>query len=504
MSKKPNILVVMTDQQRGDSVYPYNRAITPNIERFAKEGVTFSNAYTVAPHCCPSRATFFSGLYPSQHGVWDNVQVGNTKSKSLYEGVKLFSEDLAQNGYRMFYSGKWHVSAIEEPTDRGFEVERVPASKKHTDTVYRHTRPSSYEWDRYEQVPDNSVRNEGEIIRKGYYKYTHYGISENPFNDGKVMEDAIDIIKNRNKIYRDTCGDNGKSDENPWFQYVGLVGPHDPYFVPQRFLDMYKDVNIELPESFNDKMLDKPGLYRKTRDRFDQLTKEEHINAIKHYLAFCSYEDYVFGNILQALDESGDKDNTIVIYMSDHGDYMAEHGLWCKGLPCFKGAYHIPAIVRWPKGIQEPNRIVEDFITLADFAPTFLEVAGIEYSREMAGYSLMPYLLNKENKNIQNELYTQSNGNELYGIQRSVKTKDYKYVYNGFDYDEFYDLRKDPDETNNVIEQYKDSDELRQMAFLLWKHVKDTEDVCINPYILVALAAYGPGVIYEDIERRDK
>lgn len=91
---QPNILIFMTDQQRAKSIYPFSEAITPNIDRFCHEGITFTNAHTVSPHCCPSRASFFSGLYPSGHGVWNNIGVANTLSKGLYDGVRLFSEDL--------------------------------------------------------------------------------------------------------------------------------------------------------------------------------------------------------------------------------------------------------------------------------------------------------------------------------------------------------------------------------------------------------------------------
>ena len=86
-----------------------------NVARFRQEGLTFAETYCPSPHCCPSRATFFSGLFPSQHGVWNNVDVGNTLSRGLSDGVRLWPEDLREAGYRLFYSGKWHVSAEETP-----------------------------------------------------------------------------------------------------------------------------------------------------------------------------------------------------------------------------------------------------------------------------------------------------------------------------------------------------------------------------------------------------
>ncbi|MFI3214911.1 MAG: sulfatase-like hydrolase/transferase [Eubacteriales bacterium] len=427
--KKPNILVFMTDQQRGDSVYPTERAISPNVTKFAKEGVTFSNAHTISPHCCPSRATFFSGLYPSEHGVWNNVEVGNTLSKGLYEGIKLFSEDLQENGYRTYFSGKWHVSAVENPLHRGFNAYRVdmvsvPHTKYDGDMTYQ--LPIQYEWNDYKNYQYVAERKLGQILRNGYGTYTHYG-EENPKHDEDIIFDAIDIIRNRKNVDKE-LGIHAECENNPWFQYVGPVGPHDPYFVPEEYLEKYKDVEIKLPDNFADTLQNRPGLYRKTRDKFEQLTQEEHIEAMRHYLAYCTYEDNLFGKVMEALEESGEADNTLVVYLSDHGDYMGEHGLWCKGLPCFESAYHIPAICRWKDGIVNSDRIVDDFITLADFAPTFLEVANITADRKFTGHSLVSYLKDNEPEFIQDAFFTQSNGNELYGIQRSIRTKEWKYV----------------------------------------------------------------------------
>lgn len=477
---KPNILIFMTDQQRGDTIPPNGKAKTPNLDRFYKDGLIFPHAYTVSPHCCPSRATFFSGLYPSQHGVWNNVNVGNALSRGPYEGVRLWSEDLRDAGYDLYFHGKWHVSDLEQPTDRGFMTSGGSPEKK----PYKHTRPRPYEWERYERQYCGEARSEGEIVRKGYPPYFHYGVKDNPFNDEGVVKEAIDAIMSRPK-------------GSPWCRYVGTLGPHDPYFVPQKYLDMYKLEDIQLPESYEDRMKDKPALYRKTRDRFDQLDEHEHKEAIRHYLAFCTYEDALFGELLDALEQSGEANHTLVVYVSDHGDYMAEHGLWCKGLPCFRGAYHIPLAMRWPDGLIDGGRVEEAYVTLADVAPTFLELAGIASERSFAGESLVPFIRNRPPKNWRDAVFTQSNGNELYGIQRSVMTKEWKFVYNGFDYEELYDLRQDPGETRNLFGDPKYDGIVRDLSKRIWSFARSVDDVCINPYIMVALAPYGPGVAYE-------
>ena len=115
----PNILIFMTDHQRGDTVLPGHPAIVPNVTNLARGGITFSETFCPAPHCCPARATFHSGLYPTRSGVWNNVCNDQRLSAGLKPGLTLWSEDLKEAGYRLVWSGKWHVSIEESPKDRG-------------------------------------------------------------------------------------------------------------------------------------------------------------------------------------------------------------------------------------------------------------------------------------------------------------------------------------------------------------------------------------------------
>ncbi len=181
-----------------------------------------------------------------------------------------------------------------------------------------------------------------------------------------------------------------------------------------------------------------------------------------------------------------------MLFCSDHGDYAGEHGLRCKGLPCFRGAYHVPAIVRWPGMRAQAGAIVDELVSLADFGPTFLEGADIAVDRMFTGRSLMPFLRGEKPDEWRSEVYTQSNGNELYGIQRSVFSNDWKLVYNGFDFDELYDVNGDLYELRNEIDNPAHAGRVRELYRLLWRFAAEHGDTCINPYIMVALARYGP------------
>jgi len=326
-------------------------------------------------------------------------------------------------------------------------------------------------------------RRESEIQRPGYTEYIHYGIKDDNFNDRPVVDAAL---KKLDEI----------PDDAPFFLFVGVAGPHSPYIVGQEFLDLYDINDIRLPESFTDIMQDKPAMYRRMRGRFDQLTPEEHCECLRHYYAYCTFEDYLFGLLLDKLENRGLLNNTVVVYNSDHGDYASAHGLWEKGLPCFKEAYHINSVIGYG-GVRVRRRMSDALISLADYTPTFLELAGIVPERRFAGRSMAGFLRGEEPDSWRTELYTQTNGNENYGIQRSVFNKRYKYVYNPFDFDELYDLANDPHEIHNIIGDPAHACVVKEMCEKMWRFAYENQDDISNDYMLTALAPYGPGIIFE-------
>lgn len=483
--KKPNFLVFMTDHQRGDTILD-ERILTPNLDKLRGKSVVFTNAHCPSPHCCPSRATFFSGLYPTQHGVWNNVNVGNATSRRLFDGIKLFSEDLKEDGYNMYCSGKWHVSASERPADKGFEEiyhvmeYEIPENINHFS-----------DWNIYKKAmldKAETPRGDGEVVRVGYPHYEQYGDDENPFGDNEVMEAAVKKLQEL------------KGNDEPFMLYAGPLGPHDPYKVPQKFLDMYDINDIELPANFHDDLKDKPNLYQRTQSRYSQLSEAEHKESIRHFYAFCTYEDYLFGEIMNALEESGHADDTTIMYVSDHGDYIGSHGLWAKGLPCFQEAYNVCALIGGA-GVKDGGRTSDALINLADYAPTILELAGVKADRRFVGKSFVPFLNNEEVSDWRDTDYTQSNGNEVYGIQRCVYTNEWKYTFNSFDWDELYDLKSDPLEMHNLLhneeEAKKYQDVVFEMSKKMWQFAYENDDNCVCPYIMTAMAPYGPGIIFD-------
>ncbi|MEU9823102.1 sulfatase-like hydrolase/transferase [Pseudonocardia alni] len=499
-----NVLVVMTDQQTAASTLPgsHGRASTPHLDRFARDAVTFSRAYSTAPHSCPARASFFTGLYPSEHGVWNNVAVTNALSRGTRPGTPFWSDELGAAGHDLAFAGRWVVSNHESPADRGWRelivFPPMPGLPDDEEKARRTARDRDAA-----RLPAHRDREPGEIVRPGFPRYRHYGVDEDPYEDAAVVERACGFLADR------------AGDPTPWVLYVGTFGPHEPYTPPQRFLDLYDPDEIVLPPSFDDPMDDKPALYRRTRDRFDQLTEAEHRETLRHYLAFCSYQDELFGRLLAALEASGAAQDTVVVFTSDHGEQAGDHGLWLKGLAAFLSAYHVPLVIGGP-GVTRRGT-VDATVSLIDVGPTLLELCGAGPGRAVSGRSLGP-VLRGETDRFRDDLFLQCNGNEAYGIQRILVHEGWKLVMNLFDYDELYDLGADPHEMHNLLAPARPAgrrvgraplaevppelrDRLRGLYARLWRLCLDHDDDVLNHYVLTALSPFGPGVAFDRQEQ---
>jgi arylsulfatase A-like enzyme len=476
------MLIFMTDQERGDVLHPDHPCLTPNASRLAREGILFSNAFCPTAHCCPSRATFFTGLYPSRHGIYNNVSTPTAIHRGLYPGVRTFGEWLKESGYRLAFSGKWHVSDDENPGDRGWEELHVTASKG----SYMHVAIDTW---RTRGLGSDEPRRRGQIKRPGWGDLQLYDSYESDAPNGYEDNPDYPAIKAAVEALPRLAEGN-----QPWVMYVGPLGPHDPFVVPTRFLNQYDLDSIPLPPNYHDDLVDKPNIYRRLRQQvWGQLTEDEVRDAVRHYWAYCSMMDAMFGEVLSALDRTGQADNTLVLRMSDHGEYCGAHGLFMKGVAAFREAYHIPVIARWPQGIPNPGRQVDAFVTLADFAPTFLELAELPAPMGLTGRSLCPHLTGENADDWPDAVFTQFNGVELYYTQRSVTTREFKYVYNGFDFDELYDLRRDPFELENLAGDRAWDATKRELARKMWQFAADQhDDMLFNSYGTVALAPWGP------------
>jgi arylsulfatase A-like enzyme len=508
----PNILIFMPDQQYGATVLADSPVHKPHMDNFRAQAVTFTAAHCPAPHCCPSRTSFLTSLYPSEHGIYNNVSTDTAIHARAFPGTQFWSQWLRDAGYQMGYSGKLHVGRDLHPDACGFEA----LSLLEEDTLAQNQGRKAPAWQKArEEWSETPTRKPGQILRPDWDNLQLYKTDSDSgpkgfesLADYKIMQQGIAGMQRYAAA--------GK----PWCVMISNSGAHDPYFAPQRFVDLYDPAKVQLPASFSDTLDDKPRIYQRQRYQYwSQLSDAESRGALRHYYAKCSMQDELFGQMLAALEATGQAANTIVLYVSDHGDYSAAHGLWYKGVPSFHEAYNIPAVIRWPKAVDQPGRTVSSFVDQVDFGATFLEATGIAPHKPISGHSLVPFLRNQTPANWRDHYCTQMNGVELYYTQRITATKDWKYVYNGFDYDELYDLRNDPHETRNLAfpnlaaqrEQVRAGDGhtteptspwpplspsldsvRKDLLAKMWTFAAHHNDIIQNPYGTVALAPCGP------------
>lgn len=506
----PNILVFMVDQFPARYLDPDSMCHLPNVRRLADEGVTFSETYSPSPHCCPARATFMTGLYPSRHGIWNNVNNPTAHSRDVVPDTPFFSDPMKQSGYRMALSGKWHISNVRMPRDCGWEElvphNHLPEVKNLVERTVNRSRNFS------------TIRQFGHILRTGWPDVTFVpecpegkNVYRESFHYNRAIGPAMEAIR------------TFAEQDNPWMIFASTdMAPGNP--APKKFLDLYDIDNIVLPPSFNDTMEDKPRVYQRMRNQvWGQLSEQEVRQSIASYMALCTAQDAMLGDMLRVLEETGQSSNTLVLFVGDHGDHQFAHGLLDMGIHAFRESYHVPAVVRWPGGIS-PEVVgskVEELVSLADFAPTFLELAGAQCEVRLSGRSLVPFFRGQKPADWPDAVFHQTNGNELYFTQRTVRTKKWRYTYNGFDFDELYDLENDPFELKNLAfpdpaiqpiryapspaegEQHEPWPRLdealegvrQEMMKRLWEFsIAENDQHIFSAYAPVAMPVFGPGI----------
>jgi arylsulfatase A-like enzyme len=465
---KPNFLIFMTDQQQAAVADPGHPCKMPHFRAFAEQGMQFMRAYTPTALCAPARASMMSSLYPHAHGMLNNNHVFGAMRLGLNHGIPMFSERVKEAGYKMSYLGKWHVSKEKGPGAYGWELPDAETQIKL--------------WGPY-PFPMKRGR-KFELKRKGWKPYELFAtVTEGPetFQEYRWTDYA--------------CGklaELGKQDK-PWCLYLGLHGPHDPFLAPSSFVDQYDLKSIPKPESFGDRLHDKPAVYKRQREElWGNLSWDDYAEAIRHYWAYNTFIDTQFGKLLSALEATGQAENTLVITLSDHGEMMGAHGLFFKGVAAFEEGYRIPMAARWPKLIK-PGQACDEFATLLDIGPTFIDLAGGKPIENASGRSLRPIFQGETPLDWPQSFYGQYHGSELYYTQRLLTTKRYKYVFNGFDFDELYDLHKDPHELKNLYHSPKHQDILHDMVRKLWKRALAVGDqITCHAYPTTDLLPIGP------------
>lgn len=474
MADKPNIVFLITDQQRYDTVFG-SECATPNLDRLAREGVSFNRAHSVNPICSPTRASIMTGKLPHNHGMVDCTHTVEPFRAQFDASAETFPGTLHDAGYSLAYYGKWHVERSGDLSKFGFDDFNV-------------------EGDPEIECPRTLVHSK-KVRHKGYNDRTVSGVHSEPASE---TQEALLYSKGIDFIRRNADGNR------PWCLFVSTNAPHDPYLAPQELYEQYDPASIPKPESFDDPLDDRPAIYRRMREVWRDLEWKDYQEIIACYYANCTLIDLQIGRLVETLRETGQLENTIVVFTSDHGDLMGAHRLLCKGIPSFEEAYRVPFILRLPESYGVSGTC-DEHVSSCDIAPTLLDLAGAPPLPNADGESLRRYLPERSGKEDrfatgprtpppERTSYAEMYGQRFAWTQRIVWQSDYKYVFNAFDYDEFYDLKRDPHETVNRIDDVDYAGHVEELCREMWRVARETGDESFvdSEYYMFRFAPVGP------------
>lgn len=479
-TRRPNILLITTDEQHRQTLGAYGNPVvnTSNIDRLAREGMVFDRAYCANPLCTPSRSSILTGQYPSRHGAW-NVGVKLPKDAPTVSGI------LAEAGYHTAALGKMHFQPGEAPKNDvseecghyshnphdhetwtgpyyGFQEARLTIGH----TIERHAHGNHYgKWlaakgadtKRYydDQMPTHR--------KETKWEDTLWDLPLEYHNSLWTAEIATDYLKARSK------------DGQPFFAWVSFQDPHDPYRVPNPYHDRYRPQDVLPFVKKEGEMDDKPPHFRKWYYGEDlsylrceeaggtygpagcqlQQCAHDFPESIHRIWNACVYgmvdliDDQV-GRIMETLDELGMTEDTLVIFTTDHGDYMGNHWFWFKGPFHYEDVIRVPMVARMPGGIGGGRRI-ESLASLMDLAPTFLDLAGVDIPDCMDGRTIAP-LLNEQAERVRDLCVVQNQATSKFYLESIITDRHKATFYKGEDYGELYDFQEDPNEFVNLFD----------------------------------------------------
>ena len=433
----PNILWICTDQQRYDTIHGLgNEAIrTPTLDALMAESVTFTGAYVQSPVCTPSRASFLTGRYPRTTRCRQNGQ-------QLPADEVLVTKMLADAGYDCGLVGKLHLAPCQGRAEvRGDDGYRVfhwshhPKPDWEESDYGRWLQAQGVNWDELYGVPPGQQVGPG--IPTQYHQTTW------------CADKTIDFIREQR--------------DGPWLMSVNPFDPHHPFDPPQEYLDKYDPAAVPLPNYTPGELEDKPdfqriahrGAYGGRGLSFATLSERQRREIIAAYYAMIELLDDQVGRMLAALDETGQRDNTLVIFMSDHGEMLGDHGILLKGPYFYECAVHVPLIIRWPQRFAS-NARYDGLVEMVDLVPTLLEAAGLPLPLRVQGRSLYNVCVepgdhHARREHVLCEYYNAMTGHGGAAHGTMLRTATHKIcVYHGRDEGELYDLEADPQEARNL------------------------------------------------------
>lgn len=476
--KKPNIVLIISDDHAFQTIGAYNkkkRSETPHIDRIANEGILFNKAYVTNSICGPSRACILTGKYSNKNGYTDN------ETSTYNSNQQQFSNILQSAGYQTAWIGKYHLG--DNP--KGFDFFKILVGQG------------------YYFNPDFIIEGQKIVREEGYVS----NIIEN---------EAEKWLDNRNREKPFCLIIGHKATHRTWMPDLPDLGRYETvnFPVPDTFFDNYqgripaseqemsigKDMRMEYDlkmfatnpkdrdSNFNRMNPEQIKAYQEFYTSIEKAFRQKNLSEkelalwkyqryMRDYMATAHSMDKNIGRLLDYLEKNQLKDNTMVVYLSDQGFYMGEHG-WFDKRFMYEESFRTPMMLSYPK-LKQKGVTTEQFVMNIDLAPTFLQLAGIKIPEEMQGKSLLP-LLEKKKATLRKAIFYHyyENGEHAVSPHFGVRTNRYKLIrfykrYNGW---EFYDLDKDPNELHNCYQEKGYERIIQQMKSLLLDEIRDKED----------------------------
>ncbi|PHQ58776.1 MAG: iduronate-2-sulfatase [Maribacter sp.] len=451
-TKKYNVLFIIADDLTTTAVSAYGnqRPITPHIDKLASEGVRYTRAYSQYPVCGPSRASFMTGYYPNATRTYGYV----SGRKNIGPDRKTWSQLFKENGY--------YTARVSKIYHMGVPIDIETGSNGQDDEASWSERFNS-------QGPEWKAAGEGELVQ-GNPDGTL------PIKGGNVMTivkaDGDDLVHSDGKTAQKACELIKKHKDEAFFLAVGFVRPHVPFVAPKAYFEPYSYEGIQLPRKLLGDWDDIPkrGINYVTSLNGKMNTEQEK-KAVSAYYASVTYMDAQVGKILKTLKEEGLEDNTIVIFTSDHGFHLGEHSFWMK-VSLHEESVKVPLIIKVP---GKKPAVCHSFTELLDLYPTISALAGLKYSKNLQGKSLIK-TLDDPTFEVRDMAFSVSQGGKSFLLRNT----DWAYIQ--YDEDaasgiELFDMKKDPEQFTNLAQS---SEHAHTVAFFKKKLVQKLREVRSN------------------------
>lgn len=438
----PNVLFLIWDDLNCDlGCYGHPQVQTPNLDKLAERGVRFDRAYCQYPLCGPSRASFMTGLYPDQTLIHRNA----VYIREHIPNVRTLSQHFRDQGYFATRIGKIYH----------YNVPKNIGTSGHDDP---------YSWDYTINPRGRDVIDEDKIfsLRPGSFGATLSWLAAEGTDaeqtDGIIATEAVEQLEQYAR------------NETPFYLAVGLFRPHTPFVAPKAYFDRYpiEEIRIpEVPEGYFETLPEPARRSVRRRKEEVNLSSEHARKAIQAYYASISFADAQAGLILDALEKNGLTDSTIVLFTSDHGYHMGEHGHWQK-TTLFENATRVPLIIAGP-GVEARGQAATTPVEMVDFYPTLTELAGLPAPKFLSGVSLVPAL--KDNSALPREtaLSQYSNGYSL----RTIRWRYTEWGEKGEAGKELYDHESDPEEMENLANDPNQATTMATLAKRLHARIEE-------------------------------